>query len=95
MLSFRHISGLLDTLRINLVNTSAYELREIKLTGCQKARIMSLKPGHDHSVSIKVKRNCSLGVTYKENGTQKSKVLSAFVSESMGQEVTFEIGGRN
>lgn len=95
LLAFRYISGLLDTLRINLVNTSTYELRDIKLTGCQKTRIMSLKPGDTHLVSIKVNRNCSLGVSYNENGIQKSKVLSAFVTESMGQRLTFEIGGNN
>jgi amino acid transporter len=95
LLTFRYISGLLDTLRINLVNTSTYELRDIKLTGCQKTRIQALKPGDDYSVSIKVSRNCSLGIIYTENGAQKSKVLSAFVTESMGQKLTFEIGGNN
>lgn len=95
LLAFKYISGLLDTLRINLVNKSAYELKDIKLTGCQKTRISSLKPGDSYLVAIKVNRNCSVGVSYNENGSQKNKLLSAFVTESMGQRLTFEIGGNN
>lgn len=90
---FRHITGLLDTLRINLINSSAYELKEVKLSGCQIARFDAIKPGDSKMVAIKVNRNCQILVAYLENGALKNKILSAFVTESMGQELTFEIGG--
>jgi hypothetical protein len=89
---FRYLTALLDTMRIKFVNESSYTLNNIKLTGCQKKQIGNIAPKRYKTVWIKVNRDCSINLSYNENGTYKTEVVSAFVTTSMGQQLTFKIG---
>lgn len=92
---FYYLTSLLDTMRIRFVNESAYQLTNIRITGCQKKQIDNLAPNAHKIVWIKVIRDCSIKLTYKENGATKTEVVSAYVTTSMGQQLTFRLGAGN
>ena len=89
---FRKLTGLLDTMRIKFVNESRYSLTNIKITGCQKKQIGDIGPKENTTVWITVTRDCSINLSYNENGVEKNEVISAYVTTSMGQQLTFKIG---
>ncbi len=89
---FRKLTGLLDTMRIKFVNESRYALTNIKITGCQKKQIGNIGPKENTTVWITVTRDCSINLSYIENGVEKNEVISAYVTTSMGQQLTFKIG---
>jgi hypothetical protein len=95
LVGFRYLTGMLDTLQIRLINNSAYELKDIKFTGCQRKHFASLKKDEIKTVAIKIAKDCSIRVSYKENNIVKTEVISAFVTTSMGQKIDFKIGGNN
>jgi hypothetical protein len=90
---FRRLTNLLDTMRINFVNQGNYALTDIKITGCQKKYINSIAPKGNESVWIKISRDCAISLSYNENGRHKTAIVSAYVTTSMGQKLTFKIGG--
>jgi hypothetical protein len=89
---FRRLTTLLDTMRINFVNDSTYALTDIKITGCQKKYINNIPPKGEEMVWIKITRDCAINLSYNENGVQKTETVSAYVTTSMGQKLTFRIG---
>ena len=89
---FWYLTRLLDTMRINLVNESNYTLTEIKITGCQKKYINSIAPKKQEMVWIRIRRDCSINLSYNENGVQKTETVSDYVTTSIGQKLTFRIG---
>ena len=89
---FRYLTNLLDTMRINFINESPYALTDIKITGCQKKHIDSISPKGSQVVWIKVTRDCAINVSYNENGIAKNEMVSAYVTTSMGQKLSFRIG---
>ena len=89
---FRYLTSLLDTMRIKFVNESSHTLTNVKITGCQKKQINDIGPKSSATVWIKVTRDCSINLSYTENGTPKNEVVSAYVTTSMGQQLTFKIG---
>lgn len=89
---FYYLTGLLDTMRIKLVNESSYALTNIRVTGCQKKQINTIGPNSYKTVWIKVNRDCSIKLSYNENGETKTEIISAYVTTSMGQQLTFKIG---
>ena len=91
---FRYMTNLLDTMRIKLVNESNYELSNIKITGCQKKQLANIPPKKDQTVWIKITRDCSINISYNENGQLKNEVVSDYVTTSMGQQLTFKIGNK-
>jgi hypothetical protein len=95
LVGFRYLTGMLDTMQIRLINNSAYEIKDIKFTGCQRKHLASLKKDEIKTVAIKIKRDCSISVSYKENNIIKTEVISAFVTTSMGQKLDFRIGNKN
>lgn len=92
---FRYMTSLLDTMRIKFVNESNYELSNIKITGCQKKQIPNIAPKGNETVWIKITRDCSINLSYSENGQIKNQVVSDYVTTSMGQQITFNIGNKN
>ena len=95
LVGFRYLTGMLDTMQIRLINNSAYEIKDIKFTGCQRKHLASLKKDEVKTVAIKIKRDCSISVSYKENNIVKTEVISAFVTTSMGQKLDFRIGSNS
>ena len=88
---FRHLTILLDTMRINLVNESRYTLTDIKISGCQKKQVEDIAPKGSQTVWIKITRDCAINLSYNENGVVKNEVVSSFVTTSMGQKLNFGI----
>ena len=93
MVYFLYLTRLLDTMRINFVNQGNYALTDIKITGCQKKYINTIAPKGNESVWIKISRDCAISLSYNENGIHKTEIVSAYVTTSMGQKLTFKIGG--
>ena len=89
---FRRITHLLDTMRIKFVNESRYALTDIKITGCQKKQINDIAPQGKETVWITISRDCSINVSYNENGVVKNEVISSYVTTSMGQQITYRMG---
>jgi hypothetical protein len=79
-------------MRIKFVNESRYALTNIKITGCQKKQIDSIDPKGNKTVWITITRDCSINLSYNENGVEKNEVISSYVTTSMGQQLTFKIG---
>lgn len=90
---FVAMTMLSDTLRINLVNNSRYELKNIRLTGCKKVRLASLAPGENKTVWIYIERNCAIQVSYIENGVVRNEMVTNFVTTSMGKKSRYVLGG--
>jgi hypothetical protein len=95
LMFFRRLTNLLDTMRINFVNESSYPLTDVKITGCQKKYISNIPPKGQEMVWIKITRDCAINLSYNENGVQKTETVSAYVTTSMGQKLTFKIGAAN
>jgi hypothetical protein len=81
-------------MRINFVNVSSYALTDIKVAGCQKKYISNIPPKGEEMVWIKITRDCAINLSYNENGVQKTEIVSAYVTTSMGQQITFKIGNQ-
>jgi hypothetical protein len=80
-------------MRINFVNQGNYALTDVKITGCQKKYISNIAPKGNETVWIKISRDCAINLSYNENGVHKAETVSAYVTTSMGQKLTFKIGG--
>ncbi len=89
---FRKVTHLLDTMRIRFVNESRYTLTDIKITGCQKKQLNDMAPKGKETVWITISRDCAINVSYNENGVVKNEVISAYVTKSMGQQLTYKMG---
>jgi amino acid transporter len=90
---FYFITSMLDTMRIKLVNAAAYELTEIKFSGCKKVRVQNLKPGESEFINIKIVRDCAIEVSYNAGGNIKNETITSYVTTSMGRKITYKIGG--
>ena len=89
---FRKLTQLLDTMRIRFINESSYVLTDVKITGCQKRQLNDIAPKGNETVWITITRDCAINVTYNENGKVKNEVISAYVTKSMGQQITYKMG---
>lgn len=89
---FRRLTHLLDTMRIKFINESKYALTDVKITGCQKKQLNDIAPKGKETVWITITRDCSINVSYNENGVVKNEVISAYVTTSMGQQLTYRMG---
>lgn len=88
---FKIMTNLLDTMRINFVNATGYELSDVKITGCQKKYMDNIKSGGSETVWIRIKRDCSIEISYTENGQPKKEMISEYVTRSMGQKLTYTL----
>lgn len=91
---FRHLTALLDTMRINFVNESRYTLTDIKIAGCQKKFVDEIPPKGHEMVWINISRPCAITLSYNENGVVKNEVITQYVNLSEGQKITFKIGDK-
>lgn len=91
---FKFTSNLADTLQINLVNRTGAELSSVRITGCKKIRIDNMHPGETEMVKVRIKRDCSIELSYNQGGTLKNEIISAYVTTSMGKKITYEIGNK-
>lgn len=89
---FRNLTILLDTMRINFINESRYELTDVTISGCQKKQVENIKSKGSQTIWIKVARDCAINISYTENGVEKNEIVSSFVTTSMGQKLDFRIG---
>ena len=91
---FKLTSNLADTMQITLVNRTATELSSVRITGCKKVRLNTLSPGEERTVWVRIKRDCSLELSYNEGGQLKNEIISAYVTTSMGKKITYPIGAK-
>lgn len=94
LIFFKLSTNLADTMQITLVNKTPQELSGVRITGCKKIRLNNLKPGAEETVWLRIKRDCSIELTYNQGGSLKNEIISAYVTTSMGKRITYEIGNR-
>jgi len=91
---FKLTSNLADTMQITLVNRTSNQLSSVRITGCKKIRLNTLAPGEEKTVWVRIKRDCSLELSYNDGGQLKNEIISAYVTTSMGKKITYPIGAR-
>ncbi len=88
---FRYMTNLQDTMRIKFVNTTGFELSNIKVTGCQKKYIDNINPGSSQTVWIHISRICPINISYTKNGVIKTEIVSAYIEPSNGTKLTYSL----
>ena len=86
---FRYMTRLQDTMRIKFVNSTGFELTDIKITGCQKKYIDNITAGGSQTVWITISRICPINISYKQNGSERTETVSAYVEPSNGTKLTY------
>ncbi len=85
------MTNLQDTMRIKFVNTTGFELSDIKITGCQKKYIDNINPGSSQTVWIHISRICPINISYTQNGVIKTEIVSAYIEPSNGTKLTYSL----
>ncbi|HWY38491.1 MAG TPA: hypothetical protein VNY73_08030 [Bacteroidia bacterium] len=86
---------LLNTMRVTLVNSTSDELTDIKITGCETNYIDKLQLGESKTIWVKITGDCSINIDYLANGQRKEENVAGYVTNDMGQKITYRIGGVN
>jgi hypothetical protein len=86
---------LLDTMRITFANSTQTTLSNINIVGCGGGHIDQLEAGQSKTVWVDITGDCSINIDYLSNGQQKNESVAGYVTSSMGQKMTYNIGGQN
>ncbi|WP_435132470.1 hypothetical protein [Formosa sp. A9] len=84
---------LMNTIRINITNTTQNNLTGIKIQGCKTEELSDLKPNESKTFWIKIPGDCSITLEYLENGTLKKEAVAGYVSNGMGHKIKHNING--
>jgi hypothetical protein len=87
-----HANKLLSTVIIEFTNCTKHDLKDIIVYGCDKKLINQLKQGESETVWINVKYDCSILISYNENGFNKTETVEGYITTMMGKRSTFCIG---
>ena len=82
-------------MRITFENVTENKITNIETTGCEIERINSLEAGESQTLWIAITRDCSINITYSENGEIKKEIVAGYVTNGMGQRLEHKIGGEN
>ena len=81
--------------RISFENVTENKITNIETTGCEIKRINSLEAGESQTLWIAITRDCSINITYSENGEIKKELVAGYITNGMGQRLEHKIGGEN
>ena len=85
-------SFLLSTNIIEFTNCTRHDIKDIFVYGCDKKYIKQLRLGESETVWIKVKNDCSILISYNENGFNKTETVEGYITPMMGKRSKFCIG---
>ncbi|TAF46384.1 MAG: hypothetical protein EAZ51_07235 [Sphingobacteriales bacterium] len=86
---------LLDTMRITFTNSTQTTLTNINIVGCGGGYIDKLEVGESKIVWVDITGDCSINIDYLSNGQQKEERVAGYVTNSNGQKMKHNIGGKN
>jgi len=82
---------LLNTMRITFINNSKTTYTDIQIIGCETESIKKLEAGESKTVWIGITGDCSLSIFYVKNGVKKSETVMSYVTNNMGQKLSYTI----
>ena len=86
---------LMGIMRITFTNASPWELKNIKLTGCESKFVEKLLPDQSKMVWVNITGDCSINVDYLLNGQIIKENVAGYVTGGMGKKMQYIIGGKN
>jgi hypothetical protein len=86
---------LLNTMRITFTNTTNSAVTKINVVGCGGGYIDKLDVGESNTVWVDIEGDCSISIDYFSNGQRKHESVAGYVTNSNGQKMNYNIGGKN
>ncbi len=86
---------LLNTMRITFKNETQTILTNINIIGCGGGHIDKLDIGESKTVWVDITGDCSINIDFLSNGQKKEENVMGYVTNSMGQKINHNIGGKN
>ncbi|WP_286760839.1 hypothetical protein [Salegentibacter sp. UBA1130] len=86
---------LLNTIRLTLVNPTDSKLTDINISGCESKMIDELDPGESKTVWISINNDCSVFLSFKEEGMEKSEIIIGYATNMGGRKAKHKIGQGN
>lgn len=85
---------LMDTMRIKIVNETENELTDIRITGCGEKTLKTLAPEESEIVWIPLSGDCSIEMSYLENGEVRKEIVAPYLTLMMGEKLTHRINSQ-
>jgi hypothetical protein len=86
---------LLNTMRITFTNSTQTTLTNINIIGCGGGHIEKLEVEESETIWVYITGDCSISIDYLSNGQRKEEGVTGYVTNSMGQKMKHNIGGKN
>ncbi len=83
---------LTNTMRICFINETGKPITDIRIMGCATKFINKLDINESKTCWIDIPGDCSITIEYKLDGKMKREEVFNYVTNSMGQRVTYRIG---
>jgi len=83
---------LLNTMRITILNSTARDISEVVIDGCEKKNITVIKAGESKNVWVKIPGDCGIFMIYQDGTTQKREEVVGYLSRWSGGQVTHLVG---
>lgn len=82
---------LLGTMRITLVNHTAFPLNDLQLVGCGGAALEELAPQQHKTLWVDITGDCSIELVYSSQGEQKRATVVGYATSGMGGKMTYVV----
>ncbi len=92
LIYFYFVLVLVNTMRITFVNETGETLTSLVVDGCETLELGELQPKERTTCWVSIDRDCSITLEYSLNGQTKIEEIYGYVTTSMGQKGTFNIG---
>jgi hypothetical protein len=86
---------LLNTMRITFTNSTQTTLTNINIVGCGGEHIDKLESGESETVWVDITGDRSINIDYLSDGKKKEESVASYLTNSMGQKMKHNIGGKN
>ena len=82
-------------MRITFTNDTNSTVTKINIVGCGGGYIDKLDVGESNTVWVDIEGDCSISIDYFSNGQRKHEGVAGYVTNSNGQKMNHNIGGKN
>lgn len=86
------VTILLGTIRLRVINKTGNTLSNIEISGCENESISSLRPNESKLFWISIPHDCSVQLSYINNGISKDETIIGYATNGGGHRATFRIG---
>ena len=84
---------LMGVMRIKFENNTGKDIKNVRIMGCENETLKILKSGEAETVWIDIEGDCSIYISYLDaTGTTQNETVISYVTSSMGQKYTYNIG---